>query len=168
MVNTTGWVALLQQYVTKIARIFDWIGRGFLVACILLVVCNIIGTLMGSPIPGTYEYIGVLTAVTISLSLAYCQVNKGHIRINILVDRLPMRVQAVLGIIGSIISAVLFGLVVYASYKSGMALLLEQRHIGNTPLLLAPIVFTVGLGCLLISLVLVVDALNFITKLVKK
>ena len=82
----------------------------------LLTCADVVLRLFGSPIPGTYEMVGFLGAVIIAFALAYTSLEKGHIAVEILVDRLPreaagMSIEAVTSLIG----ASLFGLLTWQS-----------------------------------------------------
>ena len=60
------------------------------------------------PFEGTYEIVGWLTAIATALALGYTQGQKGHISIDILVNKLSFRRRAAVGLAVLTISAALF------------------------------------------------------------
>ena len=81
--------------VTEFSKLLDKLAGFCMVLLMLLVVSNVVlRAVFKSPILGTYEYVGFLTAVMIGLALAYCAVQNGHIAIGLMVDRLCCRTQA--------------------------------------------------------------------------
>ncbi len=64
-----------------------------------------------APIEGTFELVGIMLVIAGSLSLGYCQLNKGHIRITVICDLLPARGQAIIFFVAYIIAGVVSGMI---------------------------------------------------------
>ena len=56
-----------------------------------------------SPLTGAFELVGILLVVAGSFGMGYCQLNRGNIRINVIFDKLPLKVRLVLDIVAYII-----------------------------------------------------------------
>ena len=65
-------------------------------AMMLLTCADVVLRFWGKPIPGTYELIGFLGAFTIAFAMAYTSVERSHIAVEILMERLPGRLQTFL------------------------------------------------------------------------
>lgn len=60
--------------------------------------------LLNNPIPGVFELNEVLLVVFVFMSLAWTQIERGHIRVTVLIMHLPARVVALLDIIAAIVA----------------------------------------------------------------
>lgn len=81
-------------------------GGLVLVAIALLTVVSVIGrALTGyglAPIRGDFELVEIGSAVAVFCFLPWCQLNRGHVRVDILANALPHRINVLLEIIGDI------------------------------------------------------------------
>ncbi len=101
----------LNRGLTLVSRGFNALAGTAVVVMMLLTCADVILRLFRRPIPGTYEIIGFLGTVIISFSLAYTSLEKGHIAVELLVEKLPRRVQAGVEAVTSLIGAALFALI---------------------------------------------------------
>ncbi len=84
-----------------------WISSGIVLIIILLVVANVIGRyVFRNPVRGTVEMVELLTVALVFFILAYTEHKKGHVTVEVVVSRLPRRVQAVLGYIAGVFAVV--------------------------------------------------------------
>lgn len=152
-------------FVTGLSRILDKIAGLCMVAVMVLVVSNVLlRALFNRPILGTVDYVVFLTAVMIGLSLAYCAVQNGHIAVSFVVDRLPLKMQAVVDIVTSILSLSFWGLCVWqiGSYAQRTAEAGVVSPTTQTPLY--PFIYLVAFGLMVLCLVLLVRAVESIGK----
>ena len=86
---------------------------------------DVIGTnldvvgLQSSPIPAVFEFMATMMVVTVFLGTTLAQARRSHIRVEVLVDRLPWRARSVLEAIAHLLSAVMWGLIAWYGWKSG-------------------------------------------------
>ena len=73
-------------------------GWGIVLAMLLVVVNIVLRAVFKSPILGTYEYTGFLTALIVGCGLSYCALADGHIAIGFIVEKLSKRVQNIIDI----------------------------------------------------------------------
>ena len=74
----------------------NWVSAAAVIFIMLLTCADVVMRLFGRPIPGTYELVGYFGSVIISFGMARTSIERGHIAVNLLVDRLPPRVQILL------------------------------------------------------------------------
>ena len=87
----------LKYYVQKSTILLCYIGMALLIPMMLLTTGEVLGrAVWNKPIPGTLELSSYMLAVFILLGLAYTQQVKGHVRVEMLIKRLPERVGLVL------------------------------------------------------------------------
>jgi len=150
----------IEQWTAKVAEVFNWVSAAAVAGMMMLTCMDIILRLFRHPIPGTYEMVGFLGAVFAAFALGYTSVNRGHIAVDFLVQRLPARAQTLVDSINDAICAVFFG------FLSHQCLVYAEnlKSVGEVSMTLQmpvyPFVYGIALGCLLLTLVLVVQSLK--------
>ena len=138
----------------------NWVSAAAVIFIMLLTCADVVMRLFGSPIPGTYELVGYFGSVIISFGMARTSIERGHIAVNLLVDRLPPRVQILIEGVGNIAAAALFGLLAWQSQIYARDIL----ETGDVSLTLGmptwPFVLGLATGSGMLSLVLFLDALR--------
>lgn len=148
-------------------KLYDYCGAlaGGLILCICVlisaqIVLNAFGRVspgtLPSTIPSYANFSGYMLAGATFLALAHTLRSGGHIRVNLITSRLPIRVQFVVEGVSLIIAAALIG---YATWFMGN-LVLESVHYGDVstgivpiPLWIPQAAATFGLGLLLVAIV---------------
>ena len=94
-----------------------WLGNGMeigagtvLLAIMILTVIDIVGRTAGHPVSGTYEVVSVAGGLIVGLALPNTSRARAHVYMDILILRLPSKVQSVLMIMTRSLSMILFGL----------------------------------------------------------
>lgn len=155
---------LLGRAVAMASGWFNYAACLAVVVMMLLSCADVALRLFGKPIPGTYEMVGFLGSAVVSFSLAYTSLQRGHVAVELLYEKLPLRAQILLDVAGNLISAALFGLVSWQSLLYG----LDLRRSGEVSLTLQmpihPFVHGIALGCFLLALVLLVDLIKSIRR----
>ncbi len=156
-----------EKGIRLISQWFDRIAQVFLALMMLVVVVNVILRAVWQSMPGSFEIAGYLGAIVVGFALAHCGVKGRFVAITIIIDRLPKRSQAIIGIITGILSICLF--FVAAWYCGKLAT--DIWHAGELSPTLRfsyfPLVYAVGFGCLLLSLSLLVRTLKLLIQVAK-
>ena len=154
---------MLRAITTSIYRLstkLNWVAAAALIFIMLLTCADVVMRFFGSPIPGTYELVGYFGSVIISFGMAHTSIERGHIAVNLLVDRLPPRAQTIIEGVGNIAAAVLFGILAWQCQVYARDIL-ETGEISPTlGMPTWPFVFGLATGSGMLSLVLFVDALR--------
>lgn len=99
-----------QILVLNISKVMDKIAGFAIMLTMLLIVANILmRVLFNSPILGTGEMVGFLTAGAIGLSLALCALQNGHIAIDLLVDSFPAPIRVLVDIMIQLVVVIFLG-----------------------------------------------------------
>ncbi len=143
----------VEKLVTKVSCFFDNLAGLGIVLAMLLVVVNVPLRAINRPIQGVYEYAGFIMAVIIAFALAYCAVQNGHIAIEFLIEKLPVKLQK---IINTFFGTILFFFIVFAGiqmidYARKSALSGEVSPTAHIPIY--PFIFMVAIGLFALSLV---------------
>ena len=131
-----------------------------LLSMMVLIVGNMFMRTFAAPFPGAFEVVGWLAAITSALALGYTQLHKGHVDIDVLTRLMPSRVQNILQLLVTLLSAAFFLLVAWRLY--GMAGRLQAVGTLSESLRVPyfPFVYVVALGMLGLAVALVADAIN--------
>jgi TRAP-type C4-dicarboxylate transport system permease small subunit len=144
----------IDRYVGKLASLFNGIAAAAVVGMMSLTCLDVLLRLFRHPIPGTYEIVGMLSAVFVSFSLARTSVDHGHIAVDFLVQRLPMRLQHAIEAVNAGICALLFTVVC----RQCVSYAQDLRSSGEVSMTLQmpihPFVYGIAVGCAMLSMVL--------------
>ena len=155
----------IDRFIKKASKLLAEIGGWLLFACMLIVTLNVIlRKVFNSPLLGTYEWVGILTAVMISLGLAYCASVGGHIAIDFLVNKMKPGMQRVIAIVfGSIACLVMGGVAVSMfQYANKLALAGEVSPTTKIPFYL--FVYVVGIGFVALLAMLLLDVVKTVRR----
>lgn len=154
------WKAL--QFISDALRL---IGLGCLVGMMLLTCVDVIGRKFGHPIFGSVELVGFMATMAVAFALPYTHQVKAHIGVEVLVQLLSQKTQAVIELCTHLVSLALFGIVTWQMFlyadtihKSGtVSMSLElPEHV---------IIYVVAVCFLIFSLVIVKDIAVNVQKL---
>lgn len=147
-------------------KIYDICGAlaGGLILCICVlisaqIILNAFGRLspgtLPSTIPSYANFSGYMLAGATFLALAHTLRAGGHIRVNLVTSRLPMKAQFIIEVIALVAAATLIG---FATWFMGN-LVLESVHFGDVSTGIVPIplwipqsIATFGIGLLLVAI----------------
>ncbi|SDO34800.1 TRAP transporter small permease [Desulforhopalus singaporensis] len=136
-----------------------------LAAMMFLMAADVVGRyFFNAPIPGGLELVEYMMAVIVPFSIAYCALQKSHVAVDLVVDRLPRPVRRLLGVIVTCLS-ILFVAVI--SWEN-IAYIGETYRSNLTSAVLKipafPFVAAVAIGMSVFCIVLVVQLLEKFTK----
>ena len=151
----------LDSLVENLSRVMDRLAGFCIVLTMLLIVSNIIlRAVFKHPLVGTVDFVNILIALTIGLSIAYCAVQDGHIAIEYFVDKMPASAAAVIKSIVNLIALVFWG--VTAWYMMGFAgsMNANGQVAATSQIPLSPVAYIIALGLMAISLVILSQLVN--------
>jgi len=129
----------------------------FLIAMMLVTVGEMVLRMFGKPMAGTIEVIAWLAAVTTAFALGYTQMHNGHVSIDLFVNRFSRRTRAVLNMLVSFASAVLFIIITWHVFRHAGVLKGTGSLSETMKVIVYPWVYLVSLGCGGLAMVLFVD-----------
>jgi TRAP-type C4-dicarboxylate transport system permease small subunit len=151
------------------AKIANTIAAAFLFILMLFVCSDVIlRYFFHKPILGSFELTEVMMAILVGLSLAYCALQKGHVRVDLVVSMLPERAQAIMNSIAHFAFLGLFVLITWRIIPRAM----QMKEVDQVTLILRipvfPFVLVVAAGTAVLCLVLLKDLLGDLYKVAKK
>ncbi len=154
----------LERSVTMASRWFNYTACLAVCVMMLLSCADVAMRLLGAPIPGAYEMVGFLGTVIISFALAYTSIQRGHVAVELIFDKLPPRAQCFVEAIANMIGGTLFVLMAWQCLAYGT----DLRHSGEVSLTLQmpvyPFVYGIALGSGMLALVLLIDFIRFLKR----
>ncbi len=100
-----------EKLLGQATKFLDQIAGLAIIAVMLLVVFNIIlRVTVGSPILGTYEYVGFITVIIIGLAIAHCAFQNSHIAVGFIMDKFPEKVKIPVDLFIHLLSAIFLAL----------------------------------------------------------
>lgn len=156
----------LERLNASVNRVLAWIAGLALIAMMLFTVADMVLRGFGHPVAGSYEVIGWLSAAAMALALGYTQLHRGHVAIDLVVERLPGRGRASVDVATSLMSLLLFTAVAWYVARYGIVLH-ETGSLSETlKAIVYPWVYVVAIGCAGLALALLVDFLRAVGRLV--
>lgn len=160
MARIKGWVENLSGIMDKMAAIA-------VVLTMLVIVANIVlRSLFHEPLSGIMDYVMILTAVTIALALASCAVQNGHIAVDLIIDKFPVKVRNYIDALTNFMSLIFWVLTAgfMFDYANNMAITGTLFPTSQIPF--APVLGVMGAGILALAVVLSYRLLETVRKLV--
>lgn len=151
---------LLKKINEWLSDVFVWVGGIALVLMTAVSCINMGLRIMGAPIAGIYDLVCYLGALVAALPLAYTQLKKGHIAVDIVSSRFPVRVRRTAVGISYVLGMFFFGA---AAWKIGsLANILRQSGEVSETLQMPfwPFTYAVAASCALMVLCLLLDVLG--------
>jgi TRAP-type C4-dicarboxylate transport system permease small subunit len=110
----------IYKVMTPTVKVLVCVGGGCLVAMMFLTASDVaLRYFFNKPISGAFDLTEYMMAIVFAFGLPYCAVHKGHIKVEILIDRIPKKAQAIINGIILIISLGLFSLISWQSLLYG-------------------------------------------------
>jgi TRAP-type C4-dicarboxylate transport system permease small subunit len=162
-------MSIIQKTAHTIARWLNWVAASAIVAVMLVVCVNVLGRgLFGAPLKGTVDMVSLFGAFVIAGAMAYTQVLKGHIRITLFIQFLPRLLRVILACLMDFMGMILFGVISWQAvlFAKGTHEIGELSEVLKVPI--APFAFMVSVGCMALTLVLLVDLIHLLSKEVKR
>jgi TRAP-type transport system small permease protein len=165
--RTKSFPMIIEKIIYSISKVMGVIAAISLLGMMLMTTGDVIGRyFFDSPIKGTWEVVSLFLIFAGTWGFAYCQMKKGHINVNIIIDRLARLPRAILNSFSLICGIVGFGLISWRMFTQAQKYFLMPR--GNTTDTLnwpyAPFMMALSIGAGVMVLMLLVDLVHTISK----
>lgn len=151
---------VLEKVYAVLNKVLMGVAGFFIAAMIVLTCANIFSRLLWVPLSGAFELMGYFGAAATAFALGYTQMKRGHVAVDILVQRFSKRVQKTLNSINAFVCMVFFALVTWQIARYGVNLWRTGEVTETLRIVYYPFAFAVALGCGVLSLVFLTDFLG--------
>lgn len=106
----------MERIYNNLVRVSRWltnIAASTLTFIMLLTVADVFGRAFGHALLGTYEIVSTLLGVVIGFCLPMVSLDKAHVSMEFIVERLPSRFQAVTNMLTRLVCLLLFSFIAY-------------------------------------------------------
>jgi TRAP-type transport system small permease protein len=151
---------LTKRIIFWISRAANTIGAVLLMGMMFLVTADVIlRSVFNKSFLGTvtFESVGFMMLVLVFFALAYCQINKAHINIDMLIVHFPARVQRIIESVMVFISMAFFVILTWQSIDKAMYLRASKNISSALNMPTYPFLFVIAFGTALLALVLLVN-----------
>jgi TRAP-type C4-dicarboxylate transport system permease small subunit len=157
----------LSQIVERLALIVLLIGGLGMLFSMFLGVADIVGTqILLIPVPGPRELTESTMVLIVFGALAYAQIRRAHIRVELLYLNTPPRVRAVMDVITDIAAIMFFGLILSEAISEAQySYQIKEATTGLIRFPLWPARFTLVAGCALMILQLTLHLLEDLVRI---
>ena len=133
--------------IVSVIKICSYIGMGAIVTMMVLTFVHSIGRYAFEfPIPGMVELSKVLLVLAIFMIVAYCQVERGHISVGLLIDRLSTKAQGIVDSVTYTICFVIGSIALWRTVVKGIYVFDQNPVSSNLRIPDAPFVMVVAFG----------------------
>ena len=159
----------IKRVVDPLVRIISYVAAGVLALMMFLTAADVLlRYIFNRPISGTWELTSYMMAVVVSFGLSYCASVKGLISVEVLTERFPTKVQAVLNCVTYFFSFCFFALITWQSIL--YIKLMFKSNLVSAVLLIPtfPFIAALALGSLIFTLVILTDFLEYLSQVMTR
>jgi TRAP-type transport system small permease protein len=155
--------------IENFSKIMAIIASLVLGAMMLLTLGDVAGRyFFNRPIRGTWELVGLLLVFAGTWGLAYCQIKRAHIRVDILLVKFPRRIREFVNFISYLVGAVGFGMISWQVFLMAQNYYIHDYVTDTLGIPIFPFMIGLTIGAGLIALVLLVDFSRSLAEVIKK
>ena len=159
----------IQRYTSPISRGINYVGGSLLFIMMLLVVVHVTGRyFLDRPVPGAVELIEFMMTFVVFLGFGYCAVNRGNVSVDLFVQGLPGRVQAVINVATCLLSIVVITLITWQGMVQAKSLFASGHVSGVLNLPHYPFMIVLVVGYSIFDVVLIGHFFEYLPGVFKK
>jgi TRAP-type C4-dicarboxylate transport system permease small subunit len=141
----------VEFYIEKSADICNAVAASAVVMMMAVIVCDVVLRFFRIPLPGAYDVIGLLGAVVVAFALTYTSIQRGHIAVDFIYQKVPDRYRPIFDIFNELCGCVFFLLLAWQCFVYAGAL----KNAGEVSLTIQlptyPVLAGIGLNCVLLA-----------------
>jgi TRAP-type C4-dicarboxylate transport system permease small subunit len=141
----------------RVSQILSYIGGAALTFMMLLTVADVILRAGGHPILGVYELVALSLAIVIGFTIPKVSLDRGHVYMEILLDRLSKRNRAIMNTLTRVLCTLLFIIIGYNLFLIGYEFHTSGEVSSTLKLPFFPIAYFVGVCCFIECFVFIFD-----------
>jgi len=144
----------------RVSRILGYIGGAALTFMMFLTVADVILRAGGRPILGVYELVALSLAIVIGFTIPKVSLDRGHVYMEILLDKLSKRNKAIMNTLTRILCTFLFVIIGYNLFLIGHEFHTSGEVSSTLKLPFFPIAYFVGVCCFIECFVFLFDVVR--------
>ena len=158
-----------EKFIQRVSGWFEWIGVAGLLAMMVVTIIDVTGNkLFNTPLLGATDWVSFFQGVAIAFACAMALIVGRHVRVEILVTRLPNRAQAVIESIALLLGLGLFVLIVWRLIVLGNYFNAGGETTPTADIPRAIPAYGIAVASIMVCLVFLQKFLNSLTKVFKR
>ena len=159
-------LATVKQIIQRATLALCFFGMFLLIPMMLLTTGDVIGrAVCARPIPGTVELSSYMLAVFILLGVAYTHQVKGHVRVSMLVSRLPKGAELALDLLTTLLSLFIIAVLGWQGWVVGI----EERTVSDMLRIPQfPFRLMISVAAVFLCLELIIDLADSLGRLLRR
>jgi TRAP-type C4-dicarboxylate transport system permease small subunit len=153
---------LLVLYTGRLSAWMEIVAGTALIGVMLLIGCDIVGRMIGCPVPGAYEIVSLAGGLIIGLALPATSRAKGHVATDILLAKLPEKSRTFLAVTTRLIGTGIFLFAAYGMVMMGVRLKESGEVTAELSLPFYYVVYAIAGAFLVQTLILLSEIVNTI------
>jgi TRAP-type C4-dicarboxylate transport system permease small subunit len=141
----------------RVSKILSYIGGAALTLMMFLTVADVLLRASGHPILGTYEMVALSLAIVIGFTIPKVSLDRGHVYMDILLNKLPKKNKAIINTFTRILCIVLFVIVGYNLFLIGNEFHTSGEVSSTLKIPFFPLPYFVGVCCFIECFVFISD-----------
>lgn len=169
--NLTKLPSRTETGLQRVSKVTAIIAAIVLAIMMLLTVADVCGRyFFNSPIKGTWEIIGLLLVCAGTWGLGYCQMQKSHISVTVLIERFSRRGQAIIRSLAYLVGLAGFSLLCWRMFLMAMRYLTTMKGYVTDTLEIPypPFMLMMSVGAGIMALILIVDLVHSFIEVARK
>jgi len=158
----------LDKWVERISEYWAWVGRIAIWVILLVILANVLmRKLFDMPVLGSVEIAQLAIGLGLVAFLALAQIKEGHISADIIVRRLPRRLQLGVKAVLSFLGSVTMLMVAWGSAIQAYKQFLAAERTADIHIPVSPVRFMFAISLFLLVLVLLWQAIKYVLELAR-
>ena len=167
------WLDKMTCFVRKVAalpsKVLNWMGCGVLFVLTIMTTIDVTGRyLFSKPLPATYELTQLMFSITVFSGMAYFGIRKRHIRINLLLSKLPLAAQEVVDTVTYLLSVGMCIVISWQAFAQAQRLYIDGLRTDVWHIPVFPFLILAGIAMGVFVVVLFADFTEYLSKVVKR
>ena len=159
----------IQRHINPTSRGINYVGAFFLFIMMLLVVVHVAGRyFLDRPVPGAVELIKFMMTYVVFLGFGYCAVKRANVSVDLFVQRLPERLQAVIDAATCLLSIGVITLITWQGMVQAKNLFDSGHVSGVLNIPYYPFMIVLIVGYAVFNVVLVAHFFDYLRGVFKK
>jgi len=168
-VNFTAWLDKFEKFNSRLSGWFEVIGIAGLLLMVLITGIDVVGAkLFTWRLLGALDIVMLSQIVAIAFAAACTLIVGRHVRVEFLVSRLPLRAQAVIDSVVSILGLGLFILIIWRLIALGYSFQTAGEATATIYIPLYPFAYGIAFASIPVCLVFIADLVKSLAVVVKR
>jgi len=144
----------IEFYIERSADACNAVAAVAVVAMTFVIMCDVVMRFFKIALPGAYDMVGLLGAVVVAFALTSTSIQRGHIAVDFVYDKVPQRYRLFFDVFNELAGSVFFALLAWQCLAYAAALKSAGEVSLTVKIPIHPFVTGIGLNCALLSMYL--------------